>query len=58
MDANRSSIFIAKGYLEKLGFWFKIKARREILPQAYSLCVEDKIFIHNAEFGEKDNCSR
>ena len=25
-----------KGYLEKLGFLFKIKARMEILPQAYS----------------------
>jgi hypothetical protein len=24
------------GYLEKLGFLFKIKARMKILPQAYS----------------------
>jgi len=25
----------SKGYLAKLGFWFKIKARVKILPQAY-----------------------
>ncbi len=25
-----------KGYLAKLGFWFKIKARVKILPQAYN----------------------
>jgi len=24
------------GYLENLGFWFKIEARMEILPEAYS----------------------
>jgi len=24
------------GYLAKLGFWFKIKARVKILPQAYT----------------------
>ena len=48
----------SEGYLAKLGFWFKIKARVKILPQAYSYYSEDKIFTRIAEFGRKDNFSR
>jgi hypothetical protein len=29
-------IVFSLGYLAKLGFWFKIKARVKILPQAYT----------------------
>jgi len=46
------------GYLAKLGFSFKIKARVKILPQAYKYYSEDKIYARNAELGRKDNFSR
>jgi hypothetical protein len=45
------------GCLEKLGFWFKVKARMEILPPAYQRYCGDKMFMRNAEFGQKDNFS-
>jgi len=47
-----------QGYLTKLGFWFRIKARVKTLPQAYRRYSEDKIFACNAELGQKDNFSR
>jgi hypothetical protein len=39
----------------KLGFLFNIKAREEILPQAYFYYSEDEISLRNAEIGQKDN---
>lgn len=36
---------------EKGADWFKIKAKAEILPEAYHGYVEDKISAFNAEIG-------
>ena len=43
------------GYLEKLGFFFKVEAGGKIDPEAYSYYAEDSIFPHNEKFGQKDN---
>jgi len=53
-----SRAFTPTGYLEKLGFLFKIKARMEILSSTYQLYACGKISIRNTEFGQKDNFSR
>ncbi len=40
---------------QKLKFSSRIKARMEIMPQAYKQYVEDRIFMRKAKPGQKDN---
>jgi hypothetical protein len=50
VDGNVSHGY-STGCLEKLGFSFKIKAWRRVLPEAYNQYSEDKILSIPQSFG-------